>query len=235
MVTTAIILAGGLGTRLRSVVQNVPKPMAPVNGKPFLEHQIDYWIDQGIKKFVISVGYKHETICDHFGNAYGGIEIDYAVEPSQLGTGGGLLLAASKTDGMEPLLVLNGDTYFPVNLATFTQFYDDTNSDWCFSLFRTNAKDRYMGLEVLPNHRIASLHFRSDDDFCLSNGGVYMVRPSVVDCGKFKPGETFSLENDGFPAAMKNKQRLFGMECSANFIDIGIPEDYLRASDMLVK
>ena len=95
----AIILAGGLGTRLRPAVPNLPKPMAPVNGRPFLEHQIDYWIRQGVRRFVLSVGYMHEAIEGYFGASYRGAEIAYAVERSPLGTGGGLLLAMDDLQG----------------------------------------------------------------------------------------------------------------------------------------
>ena len=109
---SAVILAGGLGTRLRSVVSDVPKPMAPVGGRPFLEYQLEYWINQGISRFVLSVGYRHEAITEHFGSRYKGVELEYAVEEQPLGTGGGLLLAAEKLKQDTPFLLLNKDTYF---------------------------------------------------------------------------------------------------------------------------
>jgi D-glycero-alpha-D-manno-heptose 1-phosphate guanylyltransferase len=83
---TAIVLAGGLGTRLRSVVPDLPKPMAPIKGRPFLEYQLDYWIAQGVDRFVLSLGYRHEVIVEHFGNSYQGVKLDYVVEPTPLGT-----------------------------------------------------------------------------------------------------------------------------------------------------
>lgn len=230
---TAVILAGGRGTRLRSVVQDVPKPMACVNGRPFLEHLVDYWIAQGVSRFVLSVGYKHEIICDHFGSAYRGTEIVYAIEHSALGTGGGLLLAAMKIEGTAPLLVLNGDTYFTVDLAALTAFYNSTNSDVCFSLFSTDEKGRYMGLDISDDGRITSLHSGNNDGSRLSNGGVYLVRPEMLAAEKFIPGARLSLEDDIFSAALKTGQRLFGREFSGDFIDIGIPEDYARAQNML--
>ena len=138
MVTSAIILAGGLGTRLRGVVPDLPKPMAPISGRPFLEHQIDYWIKQGVSHFVLSVGYRHEVIVDHFGNRYKDAELDYVIEKTPLGTGGGLLLAVEKVGKDEPFLLLNGDTYFAVNLKTLVGFSMTHDADWCFSLFRTN-------------------------------------------------------------------------------------------------
>ena len=103
--TTAVILAGGLGTRLRSAVPDLPKPMAPVAGRPFLEHLLDYWIAQGINRFVLSVGYRHESIVDHFGVAYKSAELLYAIEETPLGTGGALLLAAGKVAAGESFLV----------------------------------------------------------------------------------------------------------------------------------
>ena len=93
---TAVILAGGLGTRLRSVVPDLPKPMAPVNGRPFLACQMDYWLQQGIQHFVLSVGYRHQSIMDYFGSNYCGSPVEYVVEDTPLGTGGGLLLAVEK-------------------------------------------------------------------------------------------------------------------------------------------
>ena len=93
---TAVILAGGLGTRLRSIIPNLPKPMAPIGDRPFLEYQLDYWIAQGVNRFVLSVGYRHQVIIDYFGNSYKGVEVDYVIEQKPLGTGGALLLAAEK-------------------------------------------------------------------------------------------------------------------------------------------
>ncbi|NDA64000.1 MAG: hypothetical protein EBX50_18525 [Chitinophagia bacterium] len=90
----AIILAGGKGTRLRSLVKDVPKPMAVINSKPFLEHQIDYLISQGIDKIILSVGYKHEIIINYFGDNYRSASIYYSIEESPLGTGGALFLAS---------------------------------------------------------------------------------------------------------------------------------------------
>ena len=113
--TTAIILAGGLGTRLRGTLPDLPKPMAPVAGRPFLAHQLDHWIAQGVVRFVLSVGYRAVAISNHFGDRYRGVPIDYVVEPAPLGTGGALALAATKLRSNEPALLLNGDTYFDVD------------------------------------------------------------------------------------------------------------------------
>ena len=115
-VNSAIILAGGLGTRLRGVVQDLPKAMAPIKDRPFLEYQLDYWIGQGIRHFILSVGYRREVIMKHFGDKYRDVSIEYAVEETPMGTGGGLLLAVEKMKKRAPFLLLNGDTFFEVSL-----------------------------------------------------------------------------------------------------------------------
>ena len=128
--TSAIILAGGLGTRLRGVVPDLPKPMAPIGGRPFLEYQLDYWINQGVSQFVLSVGYLHGAIVDHFGDRYKGAKLDYVIEKTPLGTGGGFLLAAEKLGKNDPFLLLNGDTYFAVDLKKLMLLLDADKNEY---------------------------------------------------------------------------------------------------------
>jgi len=231
--TTAIIIAGGMGTRLRSVVPNIPKPMAPINGRPFIEYQLDYWIGQGVSRFVLSVGYKKDVIMDHLGSRYGSTPLTYAIEEKPLGTGGGLLLAAQGLG--EPFLVLNGDTFFEVNLANLSKFHADMSSDWTFSLFRTSEAGRYMGVEVRSDGEIDSLNLGPGKRSHLANGGVYLMNPSVLGNPAFTPGNTFSLEDDLLPASVAQGHKLFGIEFHGTFIDIGTPKDYLQASSLLSK
>lgn len=231
--TTAVVLAGGLGTRLRSAVPNVPKPMAPVDGRPFLACLMDYWISQGVTQFVVSVGYMKEVIMDYFGFSYRSIPIAYAIEETPLGTGGGLLSAAQGI--VEPFLVLNGDTFFEVDLAKLLKIHIKNASDWTFSLFRTSEFGRYMGLEVSENGKIISLKMDSEAQNRLANGGVYLVSPSSLEKSGFKAGEKFSLEDELLPVLMSQEFNLFGIEFKNSFIDIGIPQDYLRAANVLNK
>jgi D-glycero-alpha-D-manno-heptose 1-phosphate guanylyltransferase len=232
-VISAVILAGGLGTRLRSVVPDLPKPMAPISGRPFLEHQLDYWIKQGVGHFVMSVCYRHEVIIGHFGNRYKGAEIDYVIEKTPLGTGGGLLLAAEKISKKDSFLLLNGDTYFAVDLKKLTEFSVANDADWCFSLFRTNEEGRYMGMDISPQGQIISLKSGTGRPGRLANGGVYWVNPHALFSERFSSGDKVSLEDDIFPAAKASNQRLFGIEFTGTFIDIGIPDDYHRAPVLL--
>jgi D-glycero-alpha-D-manno-heptose 1-phosphate guanylyltransferase len=229
-VTAAIILAGGLGTRLRSAVPDLPKPMAPINGRPFLEYQLDYWMAQGVDRIVLSVGYRHEVIIDHFGRSYLGAAIDYAIEPKPLGTGGGLLLAAQQLDDRAPFLLLNGDTYFAADLNALAEFSRRRDADWCFALFRAKEAGRYMGMDVSPQGRITSLASGTGHADRLANGGVYWVQPrALAGCG-ISPGEEASLEDEVLPAALAEGRRLFGLEFPGVFIDIGVPDDYRRAA-----
>jgi D-glycero-alpha-D-manno-heptose 1-phosphate guanylyltransferase len=233
--TSAVILAGGLGTRLRSAVPDLPKPMAPISGRPFLEHQLDYWIKQGVSHFVLSVGYRHEIIVDHFGNSYKGAELDYVIEKTPLGTGGGLLLAAEKIAGDKPFLLLNGDTYFAVDLKILSEFSLANDADWCFSLFRTHEEGRYMAMNISPQGRIVSLKSDAGSPGRLANGGVYWVNPRALVSDKFSSGDKFSLEDDLLVNAIGLGQRLLGIEFSGAFIDIGVPDDYHRAPALLAQ
>mgnify|MGYP006092795629 CR=1 FL=1 len=221
--TTAIILAGGLGTRLRSVIPDLPKPMAPICGRPFIEYQLEYWIKQGINKFILSVGYKNKVISGYFGDNYKGVEIDYVIENEPLGTGGAFLLASERIANNESFLLLNGDTYFDVDLDKLKEFAIEKDADWCFSLFKTNDTERYMGMEVSDESQITSLV--SGTSF-LANGGVYWVNPRILNNKLFSVGDKSSLENDFFPKVLALKNRLYGIEFLGRFIDIGIPTDY---------
>jgi D-glycero-alpha-D-manno-heptose 1-phosphate guanylyltransferase len=232
---SAIILAGGLGTRLRSAVPGLPKPMAPIGGRPFLEHQFDYWITQGISHFVLSVGYRHEAIVGHFGNRYRDAELDYVIEKTPLGTGGGLLLAAEQIGKDASFLLLNGDTYFAADLKTLIQFSVANDADWCFSLFRTNEQARYMGLDISSQGKITSLNTNIGGPAHLVNGGVYWGKSGASISAIFSPGDKVSLEDDIFPAALAAGQCLVGVEFPGAFIDIGVPDDYHRAEVFLAR
>lgn len=232
--TTAIILAGGLGTRLRSVVPDWPKPMAPVGGKPFLTYLFDYWIGQGIEHFILSVGYRHELISGFFGSSYRGTPLDYAVETEPLGTGGALRLAARHCLNQNGFVLLNGDTFFAVDLARLRAYAAQQRADLCLSLFETTDLSRYHGVDLGADGMIASLHRQSVADHCLANGGVYWCEPERLSLETHASGAC-SLENDVFPALFANRYRIAGRPFQAPFIDIGIPEDYHRAEQFLLQ
>ena len=228
----AIILAGGLGTRLRQAVPDLPKPMAPINGRPFLEHQLAYWAGQGVRRFVISTGYKHHVIQQHFGERYHDAAIVYAVEETPLGTGGGLLLAMTELRSSGPWLVLNGDTFFNVVLADLSAFHRLKSADLTLSLFPVNENARYTGVEIDGEQRLTALSGERGSQQ-LINGGVYMLSPSVFSGCRFRAGDKASFEEDILSDALKSQKRLYGFVSSGAFVDIGIPEDYARAAKLL--
>jgi len=231
--TCAIILAGGLGTRLRPLVPDLPKPMAPVNGRPFLEHQMDYWIGQGVRRYVLSVGYRHEAIVDHFGRRYRGVPIDYAIERAPLGTGGGLLAAVQRAPLDAPFLVLNGDTFFETDFDALRRFHAERRSAWTISLFRSNEAGRYMGMQVDADGRIRALKSNSGEPGGLANGGAYLIEPAALAHLRFDAGTRVSLEDEMLPAVVESGVALYGMECSGRFVDIGVPDDYRLAARLL--
>jgi len=222
----AIVLAGGLGTRLRPLVSDVPKPMAPVKGRPFLELLLEYWIGQGVRRFVLSVGYLAERITRHFGTHWCGAEIEYAVEQQALGTGGGLILAASKARTRD-ILVMNGDTYFAVSLPELKDFHEQRQADWTLALFRSRESKRYQGIGLEADGRVSVLAGE------LANGGVYMMNASKLEGLPWKPGARFSLESDLMPYSLRNGWRVYGREFDRPFVDIGVPDDYQNAGAII--
>jgi D-glycero-alpha-D-manno-heptose 1-phosphate guanylyltransferase len=227
--TTAIILAGGLGTRLREAVPDLPKPMAPVAGRPFLAHQMDFWLAQGVRRFVLAVGYRHEAIVDHFGAAYGGAVLQYSVEREPLGTGGALLQAAAQVTD-EHALLLNGDTWFDVPLPALAARAMQLDADWCLALFRHDDPARYMGVDVDRCGRVRTLRASGSE---LANGGVVWFRPAALRAVAHQPARALSFENDLLPSLMAQGQRCAGLECPGAFIDIGVPADYHRAARVM--
>jgi len=228
---TAVILAGGLGTRLRAAVPGLPKPMAPVKGRPFLAHLMDYWLGQGVTRFILSVGYLHEAISRFFGEEYRGAALHYAVEEVPLGTGGGLLLAVKHLGGNAPFLVVNGDTFFAVDGAALGCFHRGSGAACTLALFRAGEAGRYMGVTLGADGRVREL---AGQDGKLANGGVYVFDPAALRDGGFAAGEKCSLEEALLPRLNASGAGLFGVECAGRFIDIGVPADYARAGEVLL-
>jgi len=245
------MLAGGLGTRLRSEVADLPKCMAPVAGKPFLTYVIDYLRQQGIGQFIFALGYKSEDFEELLraefpegpGEGGGGsagragegeVRADQrtripvcqlSIEAEPLGTGGAIRLACQKA---EPgtVLVLNGDTFFGVRVGELAAFHEKMNADCTLCLKPMEDFDRYGVVELKPDQGI--LHFREKQYYKtgLINGGVYAL-DTVRFLGETLP-EKFSFEKD-YLERQESGRRLYGLVQNGYFIDIGIPEDYERA------
>lgn len=218
----AIILAGGFGTRLRSICSDRPKPMAQVQGKPFLEHLLEYWKGQGVSHFILSVGYLRRAIIEYFGKEYRGIPIDYAIEDEPLGTGGGLLQSIPYLHKQESLfLVLNGDTFFDVPLATFSHKGEVT-----LALYKIEKNTRYHGVTLDDNSKILNFN---DPHSPLINGGCYLFDQKSL--ARFQQKKSLSLEKEILPILM-GEGKCYGQLFNGFFIDIGIPEDYAQCQHL---
>ncbi len=223
-----------MGTRLQSVVSEVPKPMAPINGTPFLDIQIKYWISQGINNFILSVGYKNEIIVNHFGSKFEGAKINYTIEDIPLGTGGAILKAIAENNITEPFLLLNGDTYFDVSVKHLHEFHSKKSSNFTFSVFKSDNTSRYLGLNVDSNMKIVSSDLIKEQiGTKYVNGGVYIINPKIFDNVEFEPNKQISLESEVIPRLLLNNISLYACEFDTKFIDIGIPEDYYNAQNIL--
>ena len=155
--------------------------MAPISGRPFLEYQLDYWISQGVSRFVLSVGYRHEAITEHFGISIQRCETwNMLLRNGHWGRAGRFCLPRRKLGLREPFLLLNGDTYFRVDWRVLNACALEHDADWCLSLFRTSEQGRYMGIELSSEGRITSLKSGVEQGFRLANGGVYWVHPTAV-------------------------------------------------------
>jgi len=233
---TAIILAGGLGTRLRSVIKKVPKPMAPVQGRPFLLYLLEYWHRQGIRRFILSVGYKSSCIQKGLKALWHKSDLEFVKENKPHGTGGALLYCLKKKKIESPFLLLNGDTFFAVNLKKLHQHARKTKADWCLSLFSSKDYERYLPVKLKKDFSIKKLVQKkvavNKTANYLSNGGVYWIHPRGirhVRCQK----RPLSLEEEILSQTIEKRFRVVGFPSKGIFIDIGIPADFNKAQSFL--
>ncbi|MBI4710601.1 MAG: nucleotidyltransferase family protein [Nitrospirae bacterium] len=224
----AIIIAGGLGIRLQPVVKDVPKPMADINGMPFLSFLMDYLSRYGVKKVLLSVGYKHETIKKYFGSKYRNMDIEYVIENNPLGTGGALREALRHVQGSEAI-VLNGDSFFNVNVKDLMDFHYLQVSMLTIAVKPMNNIDRY-GTIILRNERATGFSEKSSGNFGYINGGVYVMKKDIMN--HYAREGAFSFETD-FLQGNINSIAVSAFISDGYFIDIGIPEDYERAQKEL--
>jgi len=227
MIKTAIILAGGFGTRLQSVVSDVPKPMATIDSKPFLHYLFVYLTKYKVEKVVLAVGYLHEKIITHLGYNYLGIEIEYSIESTPLGTGGGIQQAISKTTG--DALILNGDTFLEIDLTALYHYHTSQEADLTMSLKRMTDFDRY-GTVSIENNRIVRFNEKKYCENGLINAGVYICSKAIFE--KEKMPTKFSFEVDFLTPKLLDI-KVCGFETDGYFIDIGIPDDYKKAQEEL--
>ncbi|RMA93310.1 nucleotidyltransferase family protein [Hydrogenothermus marinus] len=225
MLKEAIILAGGLGTRLRSVVKDVPKPMALVAGKPFLEYILDYLNNNSLKRVILAIGYKSDIIKSYFGNSYKELTLKYSEENEPLGTGGAIKQALNFSVEND-ILILNGDTFFNIDLIKFYEFHLAKKSNLTIALKKMENIDRYGTVEIDKDRRISGFSEKKYVKKGIINGGVYILNKPFFLSLNFV--NKFSFEKD-FLEKYYNLYNFYGFISKSYFIDIGIPEDYEKA------
>lgn len=227
-----LILAGGFGTRLKSVVSDVPKPMAPISGRPFLSYLLNYWISQGIQRFVLSTGHLGNIVQAYFGETYRDTTIDYVHEQSPLGTGGALRLALNSVRwANDTALMANGDTWFPVDLKQLCADAKQQNAPITLALKAIEKNDRYGGVVVSSDGKIKLFGSKSEG-LTYINAGCYLLNVNTIKQALAGMPETFSLENDFLSPYAANG--LVGSSLQDKpFLDIGVPDDYQKASNFL--
>lgn len=235
-VTEAIILAGGLGTRLRSVVPDLPKCMATINGKPFIDYVIEYLLTQGIEKFIFCVGYKHEVIVEHLKSFqsslithHSPLTTHYSIEAEPLGTGGAIKKGCSVAKE-ENVLVVNGDTLFKLDVMKLFEFHFSNNADCTLALKPMKNIDRYGVVELNNDHSVKDFKEKKYYTEGLINGGVYVLNKNNF-LEEALPAK-FSFEKDYLEKFCRQK-KMYGFIQDAYFIDMGVPEDYARAQTEL--
>lgn len=220
----AIILCGGLGTRLRTVVSDVPKTMAPINGKPFMMLQVEKLIKLGVNKIVFAVGYKKDIIRNFFGEEYKGVKIIYSEEEKPLFTGGAMKQALSYIDE-DDVVVMNGDIWVDVDLNAMMQQHKDLGA-WVTIAVKPMSNFCRYGNVILAENGVDIVDFieKKPTEHGNVNLGVYIVKRNIFD-DLPELGDAFSFENDYLTPNIKNRMRA-AFRYDGYWIDIGVPEDY---------
>ncbi len=221
----AIILAGGLGTRLRSAVPDLPKCMAPINGVPFISYLIDNLINEGVTKFIFSLGYKSEAFISLIEEKLPMKNFTVVIEDEPLGTGGAIKLACKKAKE-ENVIALNGDSLFKVNLKELMQFHLEKKSNCTLALKPMQDFERYGSVEIDAVQKIISFKEKQFITKGCINGGVYAIE--VASFLQKSLEDKFSMEQD-YLEKYSGEGNFYGFIQEGYFIDIGIPEDFVRA------
>ena len=226
----AILLCGGLGTRLREVIKDIPKPMAPVNGTPFMQIKLDQLVDAGVSRVVFATGYKKEIIRDYFGDNYRGMEIFYSEENELLGTGGAIMQALQYITE-DNAIVMNGDVYIDIDLIDLYQFHLNNPCIATIAVKPMHDFDRY-GNCIFDGILIQQFVEKQPTKFGHINLGCYVLSAQIFD-GLNLPHK-FSFENDYLNIYVQSRPHHVYIN-DGYFMDIGIPSDYFSFIDYMSK
>ncbi len=223
---TAAILAGGLGTRLRSRIADRPKVLALVHGRPYLTYLLEQLADAGVRSVVLLTGYLADQIRLAFGDSYAGLRLTYSSEPSPLGTAGALRQALPYLLS-STLLLLNGDSYCEAPLADFQEFHSRRSADISLILTRLDDCSRYGRVQLNPDGRVLCFEEKTQAGGPgWINAGIYLIQRELIE--EIPLGRPLSLERDLFPGWVSRK-RFCGFTCAGRFLDIGTPESYAQS------
>jgi D-glycero-alpha-D-manno-heptose 1-phosphate guanylyltransferase len=223
---TAAILAGGLGTRLRSRIADRPKVLAPVHGRPYLAYLLEQLAEAGLREVILLTGYLGEQIHSSFGETFAGLRLGYSFEPAPLGTAGALRLALPQLLSSTTLL-LNGDSYCAAPLPEFVALHRRQSADLSLVLTRVEDCCRYGRVRLEPDGRVLSFAEKSQTSGTgWVNAGIYLMNRSLIEA--IPAGKPASLEREMFPM-WTAARRCFGFPCQAPLLDIGTPESYAQA------
>jgi len=232
-INEAIILAGGLGTRLRSVVNDKQKVMAEVSNRPFISYLIDNLSNANIKKVILALGHLSETVIENIQEfCPNSVELLISKEDQPLGTGGAIK-KASEFVTKENVLIMNGDSIIFHNLEKLIEFHSSKNAIFSMLLSKSNNSSRFGLVTVNKNHEIIQFHEKTKDlkpraTQGLINAGVYVANTKLL--RDFK-SERFDIEKDVFPSLIGNS--FYGLLSNRKLLDIGIPEDYSIAEEFI--
>lgn len=226
----AIILVGGKGTRLKKIIKDRPKPLAPINGRPFLEWLLISLRSKGLSKVTLATGYLGEMIEGYFGDGSNlGIKITYSQEATPLGTGGAARLALGHTKS-NPILILNGDSFCKWDLTLLKDMHFNKKALATIWLTKVSDSSRFGSVKIAGDNQIIAFAEKdSKENSQTINGGVYLIQRKCLE--SISLNQKSSLEYDLFPRLVGNK--LFGVVGGDYFLDIGTPESYQRAPDVL--
>jgi len=234
MKTSAILLVGGMGTRLMPLTSKTPKPMLQVAGVPFTEHQIRKAAQAGISEIVLATSYKAELFEPYFGNGKKfGIKIKYAVEESALGTGGGIRNAASLLEDCDQVVIFNGDVLSGHDLSAQIQFHINNKADVTLYLTKVEDARAYGCVELLADSQVKSFLEKMENPVSnMINAGCYIFNRKVID--QIPANQVVSVERDTFPSFLSSGVKVYGYLDNSYWLDIGNPQALVKASADLI-
>lgn len=224
-----VILCGGMGTRLKAVVADKPKPMAEIDKRPFIDILIEHICTFGFKRFILCAGYKAETIQEYYKSKKSGVDILTIKEKEPLGTGGAVKNAEALIQS-SPFLVLNGDSFLDIDLCKFIDFHVTKKALLSIALIAAKDPKDYGSIEIDSSNRIVRFSEKEKAGRNnLINAGIYLFNREIL---SLMPGnKNFSLEYDFFPKIVDRK--FYGYSANGFFIDIGTPKRYIQAKQLL--